>query len=51
MKGKVVGKAAYVGRFRNDTNAPAPAGPPRPAGGPGGAPGAGAGAPPRPAGN
>ncbi len=44
MKGKVVGKAAYVARFRNDTNA-TPAGggmggPPR--GGPGaGAPGAG----------
>jgi len=37
MKGKVVGKAAYVGRFRNDTNAT-----------PGGAPGGGA--PPRPAG-
>lgn len=39
MKGKVVGKAAYVGRFRNDTNAAPPAppagagGPPRPAGG------------------
>lgn len=26
MKGKVVGKAVYVGRFRNDTNAPRPAG-------------------------
>ncbi|HTR01128.1 MAG TPA: YbhB/YbcL family Raf kinase inhibitor-like protein [Candidatus Acidoferrum sp.] len=25
MKGKVVAKAAYVGRFRNDTNAPRPA--------------------------
>jgi phosphatidylethanolamine-binding protein (PEBP) family uncharacterized protein len=38
MKGKVVGKAAYVGRFRNDTNTPmAPRGP-----GAGG-PGAGAG--------
>lgn len=46
MKGKVVGKAAYVGRFRNDTNAQPPGGgmggPPRggaggpPAGGPGG---------------
>jgi Raf kinase inhibitor-like YbhB/YbcL family protein len=36
MKGKVVAKAAYVGRFRNDTNAVMP----RPAGGPppGGAP-------------
>lgn len=32
MKGKVVGKAAYVGRFRNDTNAPMPAAPPRSAG-------------------
>jgi Raf kinase inhibitor-like YbhB/YbcL family protein len=32
MKGKIVGKAAYVGRFRNETNAPMP----------------GAGAPPRP---
>ena len=43
MKGKVVAKAAYVGRFRNDTNAVRPAGP----GGPGrGAPGA---APPPPA--
>jgi Raf kinase inhibitor-like YbhB/YbcL family protein len=37
MKGKVVAKAAYVGRFRNDTNAVRPAGagggapPPRPA--------------------
>lgn len=55
MKGKVVGKAAYVGRFRNDTNATAPApagGPPRGpgAGGPGGPGGPGAGAPPRPAG-
>ena len=39
MKGKVVAKAAYVGRFRNDTNAAPP-------GRPGGAPG---GAPPRPA--
>jgi len=39
MKGKVVAKAAYVGRFRNDTNAVRP--PP-----PGGAPGA---APARPA--
>jgi Raf kinase inhibitor-like YbhB/YbcL family protein len=37
MKGKVVAKAAYVGRFRNDTNAPRPAGPP------------GGAAPPRPA--
>jgi Raf kinase inhibitor-like YbhB/YbcL family protein len=27
MKGKVVAKAAYVGRFRNDTNAPRPAAP------------------------
>jgi Raf kinase inhibitor-like YbhB/YbcL family protein len=33
MKGKVLAKAAYVGRFRNDTNAVRPAG----AGGPGGA--------------
>jgi hypothetical protein len=41
MKGKVVAKAAYVGRFRNDTNAPRMASPG------GGAPG---GAPPRPAG-
>ena len=39
MKGKVLAKAAYVGRFRNDTNAVRPAGP-------GGAPGAAA---PRPA--
>jgi Raf kinase inhibitor-like YbhB/YbcL family protein len=35
MKGKVLAKAAYVGRFRNDTNAPRPsfgsAPPPRPA--------------------
>jgi Raf kinase inhibitor-like YbhB/YbcL family protein len=46
MKGKVVGKAAYVGRFRNDTNARPPA---PPAGAPG-AGGPGAGAPPRPAG-
>ncbi|MET0280523.1 MAG: YbhB/YbcL family Raf kinase inhibitor-like protein [Steroidobacteraceae bacterium] len=38
MKGKVVGKAAYVGRFRNDTNAPMPAGPPRPAAPPAAAP-------------
>ncbi|HEY2858484.1 MAG TPA: YbhB/YbcL family Raf kinase inhibitor-like protein [Steroidobacteraceae bacterium] len=36
MKGKVLAKAAYVGRFRNDTNAV------RPGGRPGGAPGAGA---------
>ncbi len=43
MKGKVVAKAAYVGRFRNDTNAPRPA-----AGAGGAAPG---GTPqPRPAG-
>jgi Raf kinase inhibitor-like YbhB/YbcL family protein len=42
MKGKVVAKAAYVGRFRNDTNAVRPGGPGRP-GAPGGA------APPRPA--
>ena len=40
MKGKVVAKAAYVGRFRNDTNAVRPSGP-------GGAPGGAA--PPRPA--
>lgn len=42
MKGKVVAKAAYVGRFRNDTNAVRPAGPGgagRPGGAaPGGAP-------------
>jgi Raf kinase inhibitor-like YbhB/YbcL family protein len=43
MKGKVVAKAAYVGRFRNDTNAVRPGGPGRGPGGPGGAPG---GAPP-----
>ncbi len=36
MKGKVVAKAAYIGRFRNDTNAA------RPAPAPGAAPGAGA---------
>jgi Raf kinase inhibitor-like YbhB/YbcL family protein len=30
MKGKVVAKAAYVGRFRNDTNAPRPATAPAP---------------------
>jgi Raf kinase inhibitor-like YbhB/YbcL family protein len=36
MKGKVVAKAAYVGRFRNDTNAVRPMGPGG-AGGPGGA--------------
>jgi Raf kinase inhibitor-like YbhB/YbcL family protein len=44
MKGKVVAKAAYVGRFRNDTNA-------RPPGRPGGFGGAGpgAGSAPRPA--
>jgi Raf kinase inhibitor-like YbhB/YbcL family protein len=46
MKGKVAAKAAYVGRFRNDTNAVRPGGPGR-AGGPGGAPGGAA--PPRPA--
>jgi phosphatidylethanolamine-binding protein (PEBP) family uncharacterized protein len=34
MKGKVIAKAAYVGRFRNDTNAKRPA----PAGAGGGAP-------------
>lgn len=28
MKGKAVAKAAYVGRFRNDTNAPRPDSPP-----------------------
>lgn len=41
MKGKVLAKAAYVGRFRNDTNAAMPGrgGPGRPGGGaPGGAP-------------
>jgi Raf kinase inhibitor-like YbhB/YbcL family protein len=44
MKGKVVAKAAYVGRFRNDTNAVRPGGPGRAGpGAPGGAP------PPRPA--
>jgi phosphatidylethanolamine-binding protein (PEBP) family uncharacterized protein len=48
MKGKVVAKAAYVGRFRNDTNAPRPpAGAALPAGPGCPAPGA---APPRPAG-
>ena len=41
MKGKVVAKAAYVGRFRNDTNAVRPQQP-----GAAGAPGA---APARPA--
>ncbi len=45
MKGKVVAKAAYVGRFRNDTNAVRPGGPGRGPGGPGGAPG---GSAPRP---
>src|SRR3984885_11838142 len=45
MKGKVVAKAAYVGRFRNDTNAVRPGGPGRP--GPGSAPGGAP--PPRPA--
>jgi Raf kinase inhibitor-like YbhB/YbcL family protein len=51
MKGKVVGKAAYVGRFRNDTNATPPGG--GGMGGPPRGPGAGgppAGGPPRPAG-
>jgi Raf kinase inhibitor-like YbhB/YbcL family protein len=49
MKGKVVAKAAYVGRFRNDTNAVRPGGSGRP-GGPGGPGGAAGGAPPtRPA--
>jgi Raf kinase inhibitor-like YbhB/YbcL family protein len=43
MKGKVIAKAAYVGRFRNDTNAVRPGGPGR---GPGG--GAPGGAPPPP---
>ena len=44
MKGKVVAKAAYVGRFRNDTNATMGGGRP---GGAGGAPrGPGAGGPP-----
>ncbi len=43
MKGKVLAKAAYVGRFRNDTNAVMP----RPAGAPAGGPPAG-GAPPAP---
>ncbi len=38
MKGKVLAKAAYVGRFRNDTNAVRPGGPGRPGGAPGGAP-------------
>ncbi len=41
MKGKVLAKAAYVGRFRNDTNAQMPR-----RGGPGGP---GAGSAPRPA--
>jgi Raf kinase inhibitor-like YbhB/YbcL family protein len=41
MKGKVVAKAAYVGRFRNDTNAVRPSGP-------GGAGGPGAASAPRP---
>ena len=41
MKGKVLAKAAYVGRFRNDTNAPRPAT---------AAPAGGAAVPPRPAG-
>lgn len=42
MKGKVVGKSSYVGRFRNDTNAPMGGGMGGPRGGPGaGAPGAG----------
>jgi phosphatidylethanolamine-binding protein (PEBP) family uncharacterized protein len=44
MKGKVVGKAAYVGRFRNDTNAV------RPPAAPGAGGAAPSGAPPRPAG-
>jgi hypothetical protein len=43
MKGKVIAKAAYFGRFRNDTNAVRPGGPGR---GPGG--GAPGGAPPPP---
>lgn len=42
MAGKVVGKSAYVGRFRNDTNATMQRG-----GGAGGPPGGGAGGPPR----
>jgi Raf kinase inhibitor-like YbhB/YbcL family protein len=51
MKGKVVGKAAYVGRFRNDTNATmqrggGAGGPPRGPGA-GGPPAGGAGGPPR----
>lgn len=44
MQGKVVGKSSYVGRFRNDTNAPmggGAGGPPR--GGPGGPPPGGPG--------
>jgi Raf kinase inhibitor-like YbhB/YbcL family protein len=41
MKGKVVGKASYVGRFKGEAGA---GGPPR---GPGGPPGGGAGGPPR----
>jgi Raf kinase inhibitor-like YbhB/YbcL family protein len=49
MKGKVVAKAAYVGRFRNDTNAVRPSRPGG-AGGPGrGAPGPGGASSPRPA--
>jgi Raf kinase inhibitor-like YbhB/YbcL family protein len=51
MQGKVVGKAAYVARFRNDTNATPPGGaggPPRGGPGAGGPPrGPGAGGPPR----
>ena len=43
MKGKVVAKAAYVGRFRNDTNAKFPGRPPGAGGPPGG------GSAPRPA--
>jgi Raf kinase inhibitor-like YbhB/YbcL family protein len=38
MKGKVVAKAAYVGRFRNDTNARPNFGPRGPGAGPGSAP-------------
>jgi Raf kinase inhibitor-like YbhB/YbcL family protein len=46
MKGKVVGKHSYVGRFRNDTGATMGGGAPRGPGA-GGPPGGGAGGPPR----
>jgi len=47
MKGKVLAKAAYVGRFRNDTNAVRPSAPGGAVGASGGAPGGAP--PPRPA--